>query len=80
MNEYESQIDFEPNEVITEIAIGLERIMEWEGVKVVITCTVTPRDKLEVVVKDCETTRCKFAFLERELISQKEHQAAMEQF
>ena len=36
-------------------------------------------DELEVVVKDCETTRHEFAFLERELRSQKEHQAAMEQ-
>ena len=49
------------------IARELERIMEWEGVKVEITCTAAPRDRLEVLVKDHETTRHKFAFLEREL-------------
>ena len=36
-------------------------------------------DKLEIVVKDCGTTRGKFAFFKRELRGQKEHQIAMEQ-
>ena len=76
LNEYESQIDFKLKEVIAK---ELERIMEWEGVKVEITCTVAPREELELVMKDLEITRCKFAFLERKLRSQKKHQPAMEQ-
>ena len=79
LNKYESQIDFKPKEEMTVIARQLDRITEWEGVKVEITCTAAPKDKVEVVVKDCETTRCKSALLERESRSQKEYQAAIEQ-
>ena len=46
LNEYESQIDFKPKEVLTVIGRELERITEWEGVKVETTCRVAPRDGL----------------------------------
>ena len=63
LNEYEGQVDFDPSKEITFIAMELEKITMWEGKKIEMTCTVAPRDKLEVVVKDHETTRYKFAFL-----------------